>query len=564
MSMSKHGLRLLLGLSICACGSVTGKPLTAFPSRQELAEVAASDPAKQLPDVHEVALEEWQLELPELPSPNPGLKLLATLLPHATPTPALDCAAHELTRVLAETDGKPPSIDLRRFISARCGALTALPELQTWKFDRAAKLGDDAVVAELAKKLSGPLDASAKQAGFGLARKDNQVFVAVAYGTPQVQLPVFERVVGADGVLRIRGRVLFDVQGISAYVNDGELGARRCELDPKVVAPEFALSCQLAEGDDAAWFQLYATEPGRVLAHEVLSTLALRSSDAATHYALHAFGEPQPTKDVAGFRVAVLEQINTIRGRAGLAPLTLATKQCDTATAVTPAFFRNMLNQTEDGKRSSDLLTMGLMAGWDVQGGVIRNGAIIATLIVDSLDAERWVADALAQPSGRIVLLDPDARTLALGAALNANPNVLAAVALTYAFFEPESKPGERAMRVLERLARVRKARGLGRTVLVRDAPGVAEQLAVIQRGERTPSDAMHAAMERASSELRVPIGGFVWETQDLDMIEFPSELLQKGDLTLGAGVTYYRAPGGAWGQYVVLFVVIQRSGKLA
>ena len=81
-----------LGVWISACGAGgTGKPLTAFPTRQELAEVAAADPARKLPDVHEVALEEWQLELPELPTPNPATKLLATLVPHAKPTPALDC-----------------------------------------------------------------------------------------------------------------------------------------------------------------------------------------------------------------------------------------------------------------------------------------------------------------------------------------------------------------------------------------------------------------------------------------------------------------------------------------
>jgi hypothetical protein len=162
------------------------------------------------------------------------------------------------------------------------------------------------------------------------------------------------------------------------------------------------------------------------------------------------------------------------------------------------------------------------------------------------------------------MLLDADARVLALGAKLQPEPSVLAALALTYAFFEPEATPGARAMQVLERLGRVRQARGLGRTVLVRDAPGVQDQLGRIQRGEASPGEALRGAMQSAVSELGRSVQGFVWETHDLDMIEFPSELLRKGDLTLGAGVTYYRAEGGAWGQYTVLFVVISAPGTEA
>jgi hypothetical protein len=192
---------------------------------------------------------------------------------------------------------------------------------------------------------------------------------------------------------------------------------------------------------------------------------------------------------------------------------------------------------------------------------MIRAGDLTASLTIDALDAERWLSDALERPVGRAVLLDADARVLALGAKLQPEPSVVAALAVTYAFFEPEAEPGARAMQVLERLGRVRKARGLGRTVLVRDAPGMQEQLPRIQRGEASPSDALRVAMQHVANEIGGSVQGFVWETHDLDMIEFPSELLQKGDLTLAAGVTYYRAPGGAWGQYTVLFVVINPSG---
>ena len=66
--------------------------------------------------------------------------------------------------------------------------------------------------------------------------------------------------------------------------------------------------------------------------------------------------------------------------------------------------------------------------------------------------------------------------------------------------------------------------------------------------------------MSDLSRSIGRPVSGLFWETQDLDAIEFPRELLKKGDLAFGAGVTFYRAPGGAWGQYVVLFVVVEAS----
>ena len=64
---------------------------------------------------------------------------------------------------------------------------------------------------------------------------------------------------------------------------------------------------------------------------------------------------------------------------------------------------------------------------------------------------------------------------------------------------------------------------------------------------------------------LEQPTGRAVLLDEDarvlaLDAIEFPKELLQEGDLAFAVGVTYYRAKGGAWGQYAVLFVVVKMA----
>jgi hypothetical protein len=553
--------RLLLGLwvcAVCACGSSTGKPLHVFPSREKLAEMAAGTGAKQSIAVEEVALEQWQLELAPLPSPNSGHTVLATVTPKAQPVAELDCVAQEYARIIAQTEEKPPTVSLRRFIAARCGTLIAVPRMHTWFTRSESKASYDTVMAHLASRLDGPIDTQARQAGIGLARGEGKIVIVAAFGDPDVELETSGRVVSPDGVLEIRGKVLLDALSLQAYVNSGEWGVQRCELDPGVAPPRFTLRCKLAKGDDAAWLQLFATPRGHVLAQEVLSVLALRSEQSATQYSRRQLAAAQPVSDAAGFQSAVLELVNGIRGQTGLAKLALARKQSQVASSATPALFRALLTDSEDGRLAADGISLGLMAGWDVTGGLIRDAALASSMTLESLDAERWLSEALERPSARAVLLAPDARVLALGASVQAEPAMLAGLALTYAFFQPEANPGERAMRVLERLGRVRKARGLGRTVVVRGAPGVQEQLARITRLEASPSDGLRAAMEYSVAEFRRSVQGFVWETHDLDAIEFPPELLQKGDLTLSAGVTYYRAPGGAWGQYAVLFVVFQ------
>jgi predicted PilT family ATPase len=62
---------------------------------------------------------------------------------------------------------------------------------------------------------------------------------------------------------------------------------------------------------------------------------------------------------------------------------------------------------------------------------------------------------------------------------------------------------------------------------------------------------------------------GYTVETTDVKQLKFDSILTQSSSLNVEVGVTHYRAPGAAWGQYVVLFVVLDhgaptREAKLA
>jgi hypothetical protein len=428
--------------------------------------------------------------------------------------------------------------------------------LQSWGVDVTDSVPDEAVIAAVHKQL-GQLDAAATQAGVALVRDARRAVVVIAHATPSVTVEAFSQVVDVTRGLTIRGRVLFEVDSLRAIINRSEYGVGPCTLDPAIALPAFSMRCELAPGDESAWVQVLALPRGRVLGREVLGLLALRSSDVATHYQPPHGDSPLPVQNPAEFEAAVPKLVNAVRAQIGLAPLQIAPKQSSVASAMSAAFFSSLLSEETAAREVADRITLGLLAGWDVRGGIISGGALTASVVLESSDAKRWLAEALERPVGRAVLLDPKTRVLAVGAAVQQAPSVLAGVALTYAFFEDEVTPGTRAMQVLERLGQVRKARGLGRTLLVRDAPGMQEELARVHNCTETPGRALDSVMHAMVDALGRDVHGFAWEAQDLDGVEFPDALLQKGDLALAAGVTYYRAEGGAWGQYVVLFVVV-------
>lgn len=241
----------------------------------------------------------------------------------------------------------------------------------------------------------------------------------------------------------------------------------------------------------------------------------------------------------------------------------LSDRQSDVADMLTPGFFGSALAQGKGAEQTADTIMLALMAGWEVADGVIRQGRVAATMVPAVGSATGWLAHALAKPAARVTLLAPEARVLALGGVLQDAPPVTAVVASTYEFFEPEQAPGARAQQVLERLARTREARGLGETEVIEDTPGIEQIMERVHRSELSTEDAARQAVQTVAARVRLPLRVLIWETHDLDAIEFPPELLARGKLSLSAGATYYRARGGAWGQYVVIFVLLERGTEV-
>jgi hypothetical protein len=73
----------------------------------------------------------------------------------------------------------------------------------------------------------------------------------------------------------------------------------------------------------------------------------------------------------------------------------------------------------------------------------------------------------------------------------------------------------------------------------------------------QAPMAALDATMQLAVDRTGQGVQGYVLETNDVDHADVPAQLLRGGPLHIVVGVTHHRVEGAAWGQYVVLVVVL-------
>ena len=147
-------------------------------------------------------------------------------------------------------------------------------------------------------------------------------------------------------------------------------------------------------------------------------------------------------------------------------------------------------------------------------------------------------------------------RLVAVGPALPQGGGALGAAVTTYALFDSDDHAAE-ATRFFQRVAAARTARGLPAPVRV---PGLGEmdaELARVAREGTPPMAALQATMQLAVARTGQGVHGYTLETNDLDQVDVPAPLLARGPLRMMLGVTHHRAEGAAWGQYVVVVVIL-------
>jgi hypothetical protein len=477
----------------------------------------------------------------------------------------LRCAAQEIARFHraqhASGAGGLPAESLRRFMVARCGGTEPMVTPAVWTVEAPRAVTDVALLehvrSAIGKQIDAQLSSSAaghQSVGLALTRDDRGASVVVLFAPDEARLEPGPRRVDGQRRITLRGAARGDFVELDAMINRGPLGFAQCDADPTVKAPRFAVTCTLAEGDAFDWVEILGRKKGLYLSHTVADVLVTAGDESAVQYVAHHYGEPTPVATPDAFRAAIVAGVNRVRASGHMAPVVLAPKQSAENTRLAGTLIDASLSSDDP---TADRAAIGLLAGWGVEG-LIQNGSLWLGAVAPTRDATAWLDFALERPLGRMALLDPAARRIAVGPAVPEGAEALGAVVTTYTLFESPDHAADTA-RFVERLAQARVARGLPAPVRVAAFDEMTEATARVFRGEESSREALDDMLAGAAARVGASVQGYVFETNDLERVEVPAALLEArpGAMHVAVAVTHHRAPGAAWGQYVVFLVLV-------
>jgi hypothetical protein len=567
-------MALALGLTVvgaagCAATLPAARPVTidrGFPARAELAAVAKRP---LLP--REEALDKgWAVARWELGGPFPdrtdrsptndaegrvtargstpeafGASAARRIEEHhasAVMTPHMSCYAREMGRFVAR-HGQLPEDDLQAFAAGRCGVIPITPSLV---FALPPEAPTDEALVEfidaLVPKLSPPTE-TPSEVGVWWGDDHGRHVMIAAFGAPKVKLTSVEP--GARGSVRLRGTLFESTAWLRGYTSDGALGVHRCESTPRTnaVLPDFDLTCRVSPDDAYAVFDMLAAEPNAVLGRQAL-TLVLST------------GRPVPSTfeslTLAGGEARdLLDQFNALRARLGRPALHDVPLQNQTASTLVPHYFTAAAQGDE---ATLDLITLGMMAGWDVPGP-LRDAQFLSFRGARGAAGANLLSQLFFFPSNRAVVLDADAKRIAWASVEDDRKKAIWGLLTTYTTFEPRSYPDvERDL--LDDLDRQRQARGRKPAHRVQ-MPEVARLLDAVMerlaRGQLDPMQGLEKALRTLSRRLQRPFQGRVAYAMAIDNFHpvYDGALVDAEDVAATTKIGFYAAPGDHWGQYV-------------
>lgn len=465
-----------------------------------------------------------------------------------TRSASLRCAAQELAR-FAATHGSSASDHLMQHILAVCGASALRVRHASRMAQVTGSIGDERAITHLLRGADEMLVealGSGEQLGAAFARAPGRVAFTVLVGRPQIAIDRVEPP-SADGLAIVRGRVLVPADALIALINQGPVGVAACRVTPGIALPDFELRCPMAAGDATALVRAQSLRRGQVLAPVIGQVLIRRAPDARPAYDVAPVGAASPVADASDVGPAFVERLNAVRASLGLGPLVLSPGQSAIQQGMVPYLIAHLAG----GHELPELIDLHLLAGRGISGGTIRGASLCADVLRGSRDIARLLALLLLDPIQRYILLRPEAHQLAVGASVTADPDSVAVVASTYAFFEDLDHRRD-ADAIFERIVAARADRGLPPPERLEDLPALeARARSVAERGAN-PYAALMAGLHEEAARARGRFGGAVQETVFLELWPVPEELVRDPLVRVGVVVTHTRAPGGAWGQYVV------------
>jgi hypothetical protein len=538
-------------------------PTALFPTRERIAELPALPPAIQLFGTKDVAVDEWSIESPPLPSEGPYddpsawgsllRDLMKTRTASVSLSPAMRCAAGEIGRFHLKNHALPVE-NLRRFIVARCGGETTNLSPFVWSANAPPTIGDEQIIARARDSFANAIEEALSHGhhlvGLAAVRDAQRVSVVLAIGEDEARLEPGTRRIDSTRHVTLRGTARGEYGHISALVNRGDFGVSHCDSDHRAHPPEFALSCELAQGDSFDWVELVGVKRGSVMFHPLAEVLIYDGGAGSVAYRVKNHGAPAPVSTPPEFTKLLVDRVNAVRALGGMHELALAAKQSLENERLAGTILSAASQDRDD---TADTAALGLLAGWDVDEGMIRGGELFLSAAA-TRDVMTWVESAIERPIGRIALLDPEARVIAVGPSIPEGVLGLGAAVTTYSLFGAEGhRADEEAF--FQRIAKARVARGLLPPTRVPASKEIERLAASVLTENMTPLGALHL-MGASSREST----GYVLETNSLRDVAVPEVFLTAAPLAITLTITHHRAPGAAWGQYVVLTLL--RGGQ--
>lgn len=572
-----HGFTgvLLLCLVAAGCASqhlpppgrseASGTIASGFPSREAIADIAGRDAPAARPASPVVAAP-WTIDAARV---EHSTKLSHTawtdLVAHTflqrdgvTASAGLQCAAREAARFRLERRASP-DIRVLRFLVGRCGETIPAPAVTYWTGEAPDSASDSEVFKAWESAITGLLgDIGPKQSGtFGtwLERRDGNVALAIVYGVRSAFLDQGTTEPDRTNVVRVRGKLQNADTLALALINQGSSGVKVCSENAALPLPDFEFTCPMAEGDRVTWIEVLSGRPERPLLRGAASLLVRVPGEAALAYA-PSVSEGDEIRDETTFRREVLIQVNVLRAAAKLQSVTLADGQSQTNTRLAGHFFRAVETGDEDRQ---DVLALGMLAGWDVQGTIL-DGGFYAMWLGGVRRPDDWVSGVLEFPSARYTLLNPGMHSIAIGPHFGDG----SVGAIITAFALPDEHDISKTVREVAEHLRVSRVRGgVSGPVAVTNLRGIPDALNDLRAARREPDDVINRLLQQVTTEQERGATAFLIHTQRFDAIEWPRELLRPGPVEVAIGVTVVRPAGMPWGHYAVLVIVLQGVGRI-
>ncbi len=578
--MKRTGLAGAIVAALCAVGCAPGggqartgaagerpEAGSAFPAPDELSAIARRPAPARIFSAREPDVAAWELkgapgQLPDQVEHRPEGFWDGLLAAQAASrsgavrlTEPMACLARLAGQYTLERQS-PPGQRTLAFLGARCGV--ADPRLGYSFVTQPLRGGEseDDVQKNMRQAaeegIRNALGAGTLTAGIWFGREKLRAVAMLATARPMARLETLPAVPGPDGHVILRGELLRPAARVEALINRGRYGFRRCSFDPAVALPRFAVDCETDPGDESEALEIGAFPPGRVMGPIVLRALVWPRGRLPTAWRQPAARAGAAGREPAG---ALVSSLNQVRAAAGLAPVTLATSQSETAGLLAPHYFAAEGQQQAD---QVDAIAVGVMAGWQV-GGPVRAGHFTAGWTADAEAEGGLLASVLERPSGREALLDPDIRAVAVGTVREGGK--VGAVFGTYAFLE-RSSPGAEAAVVVRRLDEARAGRGLPPTLaLERLSRDVAQIAGAVERGEQDTGSATRSLLDRAvHSATSGRAYAWVGYGERLDRVALPEEVVSATAVQVAVAVAHCQPRGSPWFGYCVLVAAVQQG----